>query len=367
MRENRFTLRLGDDPVRIQTGYDLLGDVAQWFCERRPGRILIMTDETVAPLYADRLVERLRETAPATVLTMPAGEKAKTMSRLERLLESAVRRGVSTNACVLSLGGGVVSNVAGLAASLLLRGLPLIHMPTTVLAQIDASISRKQAVNGRYGKNLFGAWKSPEAIFIDWDYLKTLDDRQRRTGLAEAVKLSLIADLAMFEVFESLTDPFWFRDHQRLVNISARALELTCEILRRDASEGTSGAALEIGHTVGHAIEILKAGTLTHGEAISIGMVIEARICAMKGWMTSSWPERMERVLSGLGLPTALPPDLSCEQVINALRYDNKRRGERLSFVPMVELGRIDQQRGREECPLDPKVLGEAALARAGT
>jgi 3-dehydroquinate synthase len=357
MVEDTFTLMLGSEPVRIQTGHSLSGAITDWFRSRAPAKIIVITDTNVGSLYGEKAVAALSKAAPVDVLTIPATERSKSVATLEMLLESAVQKGVNKNTCLVSLGGGVVSNVAGVVAGLLLRGLPLVHLPTTVMAQIDASISRKQAINGSRGKNLFGLWRSPEAIFIDWDSLKTLDDRQLRTGLAEAVKLSLIGDLATFERIESFSDPAWFHDENLLVSISAKALQLTCEILQRDPSEGTSGMALEIGHTIGHAIEILKIGDLTHGEAISIGMVLESRICVLKGWTAASWAERIEAVLVRLGLPTRLPADLSPEQIIDALRYDNKRCSDRLSFIPMHEFGRIDQSAPREECVLEPQLL----------
>lgn len=335
-------LTLGPDRFPILVGRGLTGELSRWLASRTPDTALLVTDDTVLALHGGPILAALRAICPVEVLTFPAGETSKNMRKLEQLLEQAAAFGVTKRTIVISLGGGVVGNVAGMVAGLLLRGIPLIHVPTTVLAQIDAAISRKQAVNGRHGKNLFGLWRAPEAIFADFDYLGTLSRRQIRTGLAEAIKLALIGDLALFERFARLTLDDVLADQRLLEDILLRAIDLTCAILARDPSEGTSGLSLEIGHTIGHAVEILRAAELTHGEAIAIGMVVEADLSARRGLLDVSWPARIRAVLEHFELPTRLPAGVDAHQIFAALHFDNKRTSRTPTFVPLKNLGSMD-------------------------
>jgi 3-dehydroquinate synthase len=349
---DRRELTLGRDRLRLEVGRDLLDEVTRWFSARRPRGIVIVTDDHVRELHAAPIVARLGEVARVDVVSIPPGEGSKRLRALERVMEQALELGITRQTCLVSFGGGVVSNLAGVAAGLLFRGMPFVDIPTSIVAQIDASISRKQAVNSRRGKNLFGLWKSPEAIFVDMDYLHTLDRRQVRTGLAEAIKLALIADLAEFERLEALTLDDLISSPDLLEGVILRAIDLTCLILAEDPDEGTSGSSLEIGHTVGHAVEILENGRLTHGEAIAIGMVIEAALSVQSGALSRDWLDRIHWILARYELPTRLPAHIGTGQVMGALRFDNKRTGFEPTFVPICDPGRIRGRAGSSEHPV---------------
>ena len=354
-------LTLGNDMVELEIGYNIIPLVKQWLMNRNPDKLILVTDNTVHRLYKNKVFDVLATALPACILPISPGEKSKNIKTLEYLLERAVYEGVTKKTMVVSVGGGVVSNIAGMLAVLIFRGLQLVHIPTTIVAQIDASISRKQAVNGKYGKNLFGAWKAPEAIFVDFDFLATLDNRQIRTGLAEAIKLSLIGDLAMFRRFAAFKDTEWFRNMKIMEPILLRAIELTCAVLRLDPKESTEGMTFEIGHT----IESIKEGKLTHGEAISIGMVIEARMSMLKGIATSTLPSQIEHTLKNINLPTQLPDDISTEQIIGTLQYDNKRVNNETSFIPVKNIGQINARGPDSRCILDNDLLKRATCGWA--
>lgn len=348
----RSELTLGTDRIRLEVGRDLLEPVASWFAERQPGGIVLVTDDNVRELHAGPLAERLAQVSHVSVLSVSPGERSKSMRTLQCLMEQALDVGITRRTYIVSFGGGVVSNLTGVMAGLLFRGLPFVDIPTSIVAQIDASISRKQAVNSRNGKNLFGLWKSPEAIFVDMDYLTTLDRRQVRTGLAEALKLALIADLDYFETLESLSLDEIINSPDLLDSVILRSIDLTCRILAEDPYEGTSGSCLEIGHTIGHAVEILERGRLTHGEAIAIGMVIEAALSVQLGLLHSEWFDRIHAVLTRYELPTTLPPRIGPGQIVGALRFDNKRWQTDPTFVPIRDLGTMHDRPTPVEHPV---------------
>lgn len=362
----RTDLQLAHNRFSIYTGNGLLQEIRECFRELKPDKIVIITDDTVHRLHAGGFARALEEEYRISVHSIAPGENSKTFPVLESLLEQVVAAGVTKNTLIVSFGGGVVSNIAGMVAGLIFRGLPLVHIPTTVLAQLDAAISRKQAVNGKYGKNLFGLWLAPRAIFADLDFLATLDRRQMASGFAEAIKLGLIADVAFFELFEQLTLREVMDDPQLTGKIVRRAIHLTCRILSRDPYEGTSGASLEIGHTIGHAIEILEKGALTHGEAISIGMVIEARLSIRKGLLEKSWLERIIRVLQHFELPCRFPSDLDVSSVLHALKFDNKRTKEYPCFIAMQDIGKIEDSARRQEHRLTREDLMAACYPSHG-
>lgn len=361
MSQRHIEMGLGSDRFTLHVGRGLTKDLVSWLSNAGADTLVVVTDDNVLRHYGATTVRALQQHFRTVVLSMPPGEGSKTVPVLERLLEEAAAFGISKQSHVVALGGGMVGNVAGMVAGLLMRGLPLVHVPTTLLAQIDASISRKQAVNGRHGKNLFGLWLAPRVIFSDLDYLDSLSPREVSSGLAEGIKLSLIADIGEFTRYSEWDLERVTRDRQVLESIVHRSIELTCSILSADPAEGTSGLSLEIGHTVGHAIEILKAGELTHGESISIGMLVEAEMSVSRGMLDASWVPRIRSTLRRYALPTKPPGGVSAERIIEALKFDNKRRDRETVFVPICNPGVIASNT-RRHAPLSVGELRHAML-----
>jgi len=361
MSQRHIEMGLGSDRFTMHVGSGLTNDLVSWLSTAGPDTLIVVTDETVLRHYGKTTVSALQQRFRTVVLSMPAGERSKTMPTLERLLEEAAAFGISKQSYVVAFGGGMVGNIAGMVAGLLMRGIPLVHVPTTLLAQIDASISRKQAVNGRHGKNLFGLWLAPKVIFSDLDYLDSLSARETSSGLAEAIKLSLIADIGQFMRYSEWDLERVMRDRHVLDGIVHRSIELTCEILSADPAEGTSGLSLEIGHTIGHAIEILMGGELTHGESISIGMLIEAEMSVSRGMLDPAWVPRIRNTLRRYALPTKPPSGVSAERIVESLKFDNKRRDRETVFVPIMNPGVIASNT-RRHAPLSVGELRHAML-----
>jgi 3-dehydroquinate synthase len=292
-------------------------------------RLAIISDDIVAPLYAARLAAAVGGPAPR-VFVIPAGEASKTRMQWARLTDELLAAGFGRDTAILALGGGVVGDLAGFVAATFMRGVPVVQVPTTLLAMIDASIGGKTGVDTRAGKNLVGAFHHPALVIIDPSALRTLPAAHWRSGVAEAIKHGVVASPAEFG---------WLADHAgSIVNAEGRddatvmhlvreQVRLKASIVARDERESGLRKVLNFGHTIGHAIETLSDFGRFHGECVAIGMMVEARIAALAGLADAALPESIARVLLAAGLPTTPPPSMSSAAILEATRTDKKARG----------------------------------------
>ncbi len=333
--------------------------------------VFVFTDETVNALYGERFVNRL-EAAGYEVhrMVLPDGEVAKTVSNYAFLVERVLAKGVDEQSVFISLGGGVVCNVCGFVASTMYRGLDLIHVPTTLMAQADAAISHKQAVNGRYGKNMVGTYHAPRRIAVDTTVLQTLCDRRLRDGLAEVIKHALAQDADYAEWLLELHPPHGLnrrpgsiRDPDFLDEVVRRNIRLKCVLMGTDPTERTEGMVLQYGHAVGHSVEHLSAYTLMHGEAVAIGMMVSAHVAHAMGACGPEVVQLHAALLEAYGLPSALPEDMSAEDVLAAMRFDKRhlREGHRMALVAAP--GRLWSVGGECAIPVPEDVLMHALRA----
>jgi 3-dehydroquinate synthase len=342
------------DTRNIYLGNNILEDLPTYARTLKADKFFIVTDSNVTGVLTRRIKNILGKVNETHVVSFPAGEQSKTLSTLEELGGQILEKEATKSSVIACLGGGVVGNMGGLLAALLFRGLRFFHLPTTMIAQIDSAIGIKQAVNYKKGKNLFGQYYSPEFVFIDLDLLRTLPERHIKAGLAEAVKHALCQEPDFFDFIEKkATDLSW----EDIDWISRHTIELKLELLKIDPYEGKLDPQLELGHTLGHAIEIIKKGELLHGEAIAIGMVIESGISCRLGFMLPALAERIEKIFKALGLPTRLPPDVSVERIIDTLRYDNKRRSVQNDFFLLKDFTRFYKTNGRIGTKVPDKIL----------
>jgi 3-dehydroquinate synthase len=308
----------------------------------RVQRVVLVADDVVGPRYADEACASLsRASIDVARVVVPAGEGAKSIGVLSRLYDEVLGVGIDRRTAIVALGGGVVGDLAGFAAATLLRGLPLVQVPTTLLAQVDSSVGGKTGINHDVGKNLIGAFHQPSLVFIDLSYLRTLPLRDVRAGLAEVVKYGVIADVSFFEHIERSAEAIAAGDLDALLPCVRRSCELKAAIVAQDERE-TTGArqALNFGHTFGHALERLTGyGALRHGEAVAIGMCFAAHASARLGACGADVPARIERVLRRLGLPTRIPFEEAA--LATAMRHDKKAVGAKVSFVLVEGLGRV--------------------------
>ena len=299
-----------------------------------PGRAVVVTDETVATALADRLAG-----VDAPVLTVPPGEASKSWATLSDLIDRLLALELERGDSIVALGGGVVGDLAGFAAAILKRGCGLVQVPTTLLAQVDSSVGGKTGINTAAGKNLVGAFKAPDAVWIDPDALATLPDRQLTAGWAEVVKYGLIDDPAFFAWCEANADAVLARDPAALTHAVEVSVRAKARIVAADERETTGARALlNLGHTFGHALEAEAGydGTLLHGEAVAAGMAIALRFSAARGLTDGAEAERAAALLARSGLPTDAREAgvrASGERLAEHMRHDKKSSGGRVAFV----------------------------------
>ena len=347
----------GEPAYRIAIGPGLLDDGARLTAALRGRHALIVGDTHVAPLYADRLEATLRAARPDLAIgrfQLPAGEHEKTLARFGECLDALARLGATRDACVFALGGGVVGDLAGFAASCWMRGIDIVQVPTTLLAMVDSSVGGKTAVDLPAGKNLVGAFHPPRAVIADTATLRTLPDRELRAGLAEVVKYGAIFDAALLDWLEAHRIALLARDDAALAEAIARSCRYKAEVVARDPFERGDRALLNFGHTFGHAIEAEQgyagsADGLNHGEAVAVGMVLAARLSARLGLAPRADAEGLQRLLTAFGLPVEAPAGLSPDALLARMRLDKKAAADGLRFILWDGAGRARVVAGVDE------------------
>ena len=295
---------------------------------------LIVTNETVAPLYLDKLQSNIEGKTIASI-ELPDGEAYKTTDTLHSVLDKLVEIGANRDTTVVALGGGVVGDIAGFAAASYMRGVGFVQVPTTLLAQVDSSVGGKTGINHAQGKNLIGAFYQPGVVLIDTDTLRTLPDRELKAGLAEVIKYGAIADAEFFAWLEDNIDKLLHGDAVALAYAIERSCAIKAEVVAEDERESGRRAILNYGHTFGHAIEnSLGYGEWLHGEAVAAGMVMAARLSGI----AAADLERLSALIDKAGLPVA-PPDIAADVLLQAMSHDKKVQNKTVRFVLLKELG----------------------------
>ncbi len=304
----------------------------------RPGRVLVVSDQTVAKLYGHPVDMALKKDGwEPRLLALPAGETTKSPDHLQAIYDAALNWGIDRQTPLVALGGGVIGDLGGFAASTLLRGIPLVHVPTTLLAQVDSSIGGKTGINHEAGKNLIGAFYQPSLVFSDFQTLATLSNREWLSGLSEVVKHALIGDRRLFEQLEGDWAKFVGRETEAVRDILIRAAQVKIDIVSRDEREQGPRALLNFGHTFGHALEHATGyGVLAHGEAVAIGM--RAALYLSRRYNPKLDYGRTDGLVRRIPVPP-IPADIALEQLMEAMRTDKKAKAGRLSLVLIKRLG----------------------------
>jgi 3-dehydroquinate synthase len=305
-------------------------------------RAVIITNAIVKRLYARRAVQSLKAGGfDVSVLVVPDGEQAKSMRWLNLILDSLIQKRCERETVLIALGGGVIGDVAGFAASVYLRGIHFIQVPTTLVAQVDASIGGKTAVNHRLGKNLIGTFYQPRMVLIDPLTLMTLPDREYRAGLAEVIKYGVIEDAAFFEFLERHLHSILKRETESLGRILRTCCAIKAATVSADEREGDRRRILNFGHTLGHALEaVTRYRRYQHGEAVAIGMVAAAGLASHLGVADKAVQGRVKDLVTRAKLPFEMPRH-SVASLISAMRQDKKVKGRQIHFVLPTEIGKV--------------------------
>jgi 3-dehydroquinate synthase len=326
----------------IHIGADLLRQVGDLVLPLGLGRRLgLITHPALEATYGSGVVESLRRAGhEVSLITVPPGEDRKCLEEAGRLCRELVSAGLDRGCGVLGLGGGVIGDLAGFVAAILYRGVAFINLPTTLLAQVDSSIGGKTGVNLPEGKNLVGAFHQPRLVVADVLTLRTLPEREYRSGLAEVVKHAMIADPTLFRILEERAERILVREPETLTEVVARSCRIKARVVEMDEREGSLRATLNFGHTVGHAVEAaLGYGAITHGEAVAYGMLVAAEISVRRGLCPEADAARLRSLLSRFDLLAA--PSPAPEALERYIVTDKKARDGVLQFVLTRGIGSV--------------------------
>jgi len=327
-------------PITIRAG--LLGEAAALIARAAgAGAVFLLTDTTVGRLYGRRLHRQCAGIVTrCAFLDVPPGEHSKRMRLYNTLATRLLALGARRDSLIVALGGGVVGDLAGFVAATLLRGVPFIQIPTSLLAQLDSSVGGKVGIDHALGKNMLGAFYQPRAVLIDPSVLRTLPLREFRGGLAELVKIALALDAGLFRQIERLAPRIKRSAGPLLSGLIWRAVSLKAAVVMKDEFESGLRKTLNLGHTVGHAVEAASAYRIRHGEAVSIGLAVEARIASRMGLLEEGSLERILAVLRALGLPRTVPGRIDRRRFVRALSLDKKFIGTETAYVLPAGIGR---------------------------
>lgn len=365
-RRVRVPGRDGDGyPIRAEPGLlDRTGELLRR--EAGPHRAAVISDETVAGLYGERLLASLSDAGiPADLLAFPPGEASKDRRVWARLTDRMLDAGYGRDAAVVALGGGVTGDLAGFVAATYLRGVPVAQVPTSLLAMVDAAVGGKTAVDTSHGKNLVGAFHHPVLVAADPEVLATLPERERAAGLAEAVKTAAVADADLFAWMEDRAGELAAGDPEPVARLVRRCMEIKAGIVARDPGEAGLRQVLNLGHTAGHVLEVRSGRDLLHGHAVAAGMRVEARLGEALGATAPGTARRLAGLLDRLGHRTRPERDLGVAELLEAAGTDKKARRGRARFVFLERVGEVARTDGGAWSRPLPEEKGEELLEHA--
>ena len=338
------TVGLGPRSYPIQIGAGLLDRLQEFVAPFAPTSVFVVTNQTVGPLYGARAVGALSKVAATKIIELDDGEQHKHWNAVSLVLDQLVRARVDRHGVLVALGGGVVGDIAGFAASIYMRGVRYVQVPTTLLAQVDSSVGGKTGVNHPGGKNLIGTFHQPSAVVSDTETLRSLPPRELSAGLAEVLKHGLIADAAYFEKMSASLELLRAGDSQSLTEAVAGSCAIKAAIVARDEKEAGERALLNLGHTFAHAIEAMTnySGWL-HGEAVGCGLVLSARLSEAIGSMHGSDVQTISNAVTGAGLPTRVE-GLSASTAVETMRGDKKAHAGEVRFIVLDRIGKASQR-----------------------
>ncbi|MCA0894709.1 3-dehydroquinate synthase [Microbulbifer agarilyticus] len=337
---HRLDVDLGERSYPILIGSGLLTDSSQFEQYIRGKQVLVVTNETIAPLYLKTVLDGLKVFSKVDVVELPDGEAFKTLDTVNRVFDSLLENRHDRGTTIVALGGGVVGDMSGFAAACYQRGVDFVQVPTTLLSQVDSSVGGKTGVNHPLGKNMIGAFYQPQLVLIDIDTLNTLPDRELSAGIAEVIKYGMICDPAFFDWLEENMDLLLGRDPQALAYAVERSCADKAAVVAEDERESGRRAILNFGHTFGHAIEAVQGyGKWLHGEAVAAGMVMAAELSCLRGWMGKAEVARLRALLTKANLPQQSPEDMTVEDYLNAMSVDKKVQDGKLRLVLLHALG----------------------------
>jgi len=336
---------LGNRSYPIHIGTDLIDQPELFSACKKATSIYIVTNTTVAPLYAARLTKTLEKLGKSVrTIVLPDGESYKDWKNLQLIFDDLLRFGADRQTMLVALGGGVIGDMTGFAAASFMRGIRFIQVPTTLLAQVDSSVGGKTGINHPLGKNMIGAFHQPAAVIADLNTLKTLPARELSAGLAEVIKHGAIADAGFLNWIEANAKALLACDTEAMAHAVLRSCEIKSAVVSADEREGGIRATLNFGHTFGHAIEAgMGYGEWLHGEAVGCGMVMGADLSRRLNFITQDEVNRLTRIIQSMNLPIT-PPKFGAQRYMELMQVDKKTEGGQIRYVVLEKIGKAQIQ-----------------------
>lgn len=321
-------------------------------------KYFIITDSNVERIIGKRLLAQFaKEKTIAKMVSFPAGEKSKNMQTVSRLAEKMLLLGFDRKDCIIALGGGVAGDIAGFTASIYMRGINLVQVPTTLLAMVDSSIGGKTGVDSALSKNSIGSFKQPKKVYACIEFLQSLPKKELINGMSEVVKHAVITDKGLFKFIEKNRKKILLLDNKTMAFLVKRNCEIKGNVVEKDEKEENLRKILNYGHTIGHAIENLgNYSRLAHGEAVSIGMIAEAKISKALGLMSEAEVERIRKLLEKIGLPAKLP-NYGLKKIIEKTHSDKKAIGSRVFYALPERIGKMHSINGKFAIPVQDSIV----------
>ena len=329
-------------------------------CQAATGHIVIVTDENVGKYYATSLFNHFAAHAiKVNIITIPAGENSKSRKTKHAIEDKMFTLGCNRDTLMIALGGGVVTDLTGFVAATFCRGIPVIYIPTSLLAMVDAANGGKTGINTDYGKNLIGTFTDPQAIFIDINCLDTLPHHEYITAFSEIIKHALITDAAYFELIESSIHHILEKNKPILNQLIQRSCEIKSAIVLEDQTEQSRREILNFGHTIAHALEISSQYLMNHGQAVAIGMIVECYLSNQMGLLPDTDLHRMQQLILNLHIPLTFNRNFSKPDIINAFHMDKKNRHNKNRFVLLSKIGEVLHRDNTYAHPVDSLLLNQ--------
>jgi len=325
----------------IRIGKDLMDRMILLIAKNfKAARYVVITDDCVGALYGKKLLTGMKDVGlNASLMDFPAGEPSKNIKTVVDIAGRMMEAGAGRETLLIALGGGVVGDIAGFVASIFMRGIPHIQIPTTLVAQVDSGIGGKTGVDLPSGKNLLGTFYQPRAVFVNLSFLETLPEKEFNNGLAEIIKYGAIDDEKILATLEDHMEEVKTRDPKHLLNIVESCCQIKKSIVEIDEKEHGLRRILNFGHTLGHALETLSKYTMTHVDGVALGMIAAARISEKMGHLNKESVKRIENLIASAGLPVKIPKFVNPDNIVAQLKMDKKRKGDVVHFVLLKKIG----------------------------
>jgi 3-dehydroquinate synthase len=345
----KIRVELAERSYNISSGNNILEDIGEKLklFDLSP-RIAIVSNPTVFSLYGERVSDSVKKAGfELYVITIPDGEEYKDLLWVQHIYDELLRIKLDRSSALVALGGGVIGDITGFAASTYMRGISCIQVPTTLLAQVDSSVGGKTGVNHKLGKNMIGTFWQPRLVWIDVETLKTLPKRELLAGIAEVIKYGVIYDGELFDFLEVNKDQILDLDSRVMTHIIKRSCEIKADVVSKDERESGLRAILNYGHTIGHAVETVSGyKRFLHGEAVAIGMFLEARLSQILGLINKDHVSRIKAVIDSYGLPSEMPEDMDVQSILLSMQLDKKAVAGEIKFIFPEKIGQVRIHKG---------------------